>query len=65
MGHVESKIMSLGQILGKPCLHATGHKFSPIIMKLGQNVCVNEISEDLENGSCRVTLSYLGNLGHV
>ena len=23
-------------------------------MKLGQNVCLNEISEEIENGSCRV-----------
>ena len=28
--------------------------FGPIIMKLGQNVCLDEISDDVENGSCRV-----------
>ena len=33
-----------------PCVRSRGHIFSPIIMKLGQNVCLDEF----ENGSCRV-----------
>ena len=28
--------------------------FSPIIMKFNQNVCLDEISEKFENGSCRI-----------
>ena len=32
----------LGQILEKPCVCSRGHLFSPIIMKPGQNVCVDE-----------------------
>ena len=51
MGHVGSKTMSLGQILEKPCVRCRGHIFSPIIMKLGQNACLDKISDDLENGS--------------
>ena len=54
MGHVESKTKSLGQILEKPCVRSRGHIFSPIIMKLGKNVCVDEISGELENRSCEV-----------
>ena len=38
MGHVGSKTRSLGQIFEKPCMPSRGHIFSPIIMKLGQNV---------------------------
>ena len=54
MGHVGSKFRSLGQILVKPCVRSRGHIFSPIIMKLGRNVCLDEISDKVENGSCQV-----------
>ena len=55
MGHVRSKTMSLGgQISEKPYVHSRGHIFSPIIMKHGQNVCLDEISDRFENGSCWV-----------
>ena len=54
MGHVRSKTRSLGQILEKPCVHSGGHIFRPIIMKLGQNVCLDKISNEFENGSCGV-----------
>ena len=35
-----------------PCVCSRGHIFSPILMKLGQNVCLNQISDKSENGSC-------------
>ena len=54
MGHVGSKTRSLDKILEKPCVRVRGHIFNPIIMKHGQNVCLNEISEKYENGSSRV-----------
>ena len=54
MGHVSSKSRSLGHILEKPCVHSRGHISSPIILKFGQNVCLDKISDKLENGSCRV-----------
>ena len=54
MGHVGSKTRSLGQVLDKPCLLPRGQIFSLIVMKLGQNVCLDEISDELENGSCRI-----------
>ena len=38
----------------KPCVRFRGHIFSPIIMKLGRHICLHEISEEFENGSCRV-----------
>ena len=51
MGHVGSKTRSLGQILEKSCVPSGGQIYSPIIMKLGQNVCLDEISNEFENGS--------------
>ena len=44
--------MSVGQILGKTCVGFRGHIFSPIIMKLCQNV--NDISDKFENELCQV-----------
>ena len=37
-----------------PCVRCRGHIFSPILMKLGQNVCLNKISDEFEIGSCGV-----------
>ena len=54
MGHVGSKTRSLGQILDKSCVCSRGHIFSPIIMKLGQYVYFDEISDEFENRSCLV-----------
>ena len=36
------------------CVCSRGHIFSLIIMKRGQNVCLDEISDELETGLCRV-----------
>ena len=49
-----SKTRSLGQILEKPCVRSKGHIFNPIVMKLDQNVCLDEISDELKNGICRI-----------
>ena len=54
LGYVGSKTRSLGLILEKPCVSPRGYIFSPIIIKLGQNVCLDEISDKIENGSCWV-----------
>ena len=54
MGHVGSKTRSLGQTLEKPCVCFKGHIFSTIIMKHDLNVCLDEISDELKNGSCWV-----------
>ena len=54
MGHVKSKARSLGQILEKSCVGSRGQIVSPIIMQLGQNNCLDEISDMFENESCRV-----------
>ena len=54
MGHVGTKNRSRGQMLGKPCARSRGHIFSPIIMKLGQIVFLDKISDEIENGSCWV-----------
>ena len=51
MGHVGSKTRSLGQILEKPCVRSTGHIFRPIIMKLGQNVYLDENLDEFKIGS--------------
>ena len=50
IGYVWSKTRTLGQIIEKPCLRSWGHIFSPIIIKLGQNICLDEILHKFENG---------------
>ena len=51
MGHVGSKTKSQGQILEKPCVRSRGHNFSLIVIKLGQNIYLDKISDKFENGS--------------
>ena len=51
MVHVGSKTKSQVQILEKPRVCSRGHIFSPIIMKLGQNVFIDKILVVFENGS--------------
>ena len=46
MGHVRSKTRSLSQILEKSFVSCRGHIFSPIVMKLGQNVCLDETLDE-------------------
>ena len=46
MGHVGLKTRSLDQVLEKLCVQSRGHIFCPIVMKLGQNVCLAEISHE-------------------
>ena len=43
-----------GQILEKPCVLLRFHIFGPILMKLGQNVCLDVILDESKNESCRV-----------
>ena len=54
MGHVGSKTRSPGQILEKPSVRSRGHIFSQIPMKVGQDVCLDDILDKLKNGSCGV-----------
>ena len=51
MGHMGSKSRSPGQILEKPSERSRGHIFSRILMKVGQDVCLDDISDEFENGS--------------
>ena len=51
MGHVGSKTKSPGQMLEKPCVRSRGHIFFRILMKVGQDVCLDNISDEFENGS--------------
>ena len=37
-----------------PCVRSRGHSFGRILMKVGQDVCLDEISYEFENGSCGV-----------
>ena len=50
MGHVDSKTISVTEILEKRCVHSRGHNFRPLIMKLGQNVYHDKISDSLKMG---------------
>ena len=54
MGHVELKTRPLVHILEELCVCSRSHIFSPIIMKLSQNVCLDKISDVYENGSGQV-----------
>ena len=45
MGHIGSKTRSVGQMIEKPCEHNTGHIMHPIIMKICQNVCLDEVQK--------------------
>ena len=62
MGHACLETRSLGKILEKPCVCSKGHIFSTISMKLGQNVCLKEMSYGSENGSCRFKNRSLGQI---
>ena len=53
-GHVGSKSRSLSQILHKLCVLSGGHNYGLILVKLGQNVSLDEISDDCEIGLCWV-----------
>ena len=50
MGHMGSKTNSLGKFLEKPCVYPRCHIFSLIIMKLGQNVCLDKSWTSLKMG---------------
>jgi len=43
LGHVGSKTRSVGQIIEKPCMHATGHIFQWIFLIIGQNVYLDDV----------------------
>ena len=50
-GHVGSKATSQGQILKEPCVRSRSLIFILMLMKLGQNDCLNKISEVFDSGS--------------
>ena len=54
MGQIRSKTRSVGQILEKVLVRSRGYIFSRIIVKLDQNVCLDEIFDEFENRLCRV-----------
>ena len=61
IGHVGSKPRSLGQILKKKkkkCVHSSGHILVPILIKLCQNVCLDENLDESENGSCWIKVCH-------
>ena len=53
-GQVGSRTRSLSAVLTKPCVHSRWLVFGPILMKLGQNVCRDKISDEFEIGSCGI-----------
>ena len=54
MGHVGTKSRSPGQILEKPFVRSRAHIFGPIFLKLDQDLFLNDILDEIENGSCWV-----------
>ena len=51
MGVVGSKSRSLGHISENSCLHCRGHSFCQIFLKIGQNVCIDDLLNPFES-SC-------------
>ena len=56
MDVVRLKSRSLGQIKVIACLHYSDHIFSPIFLKLAQNLCVNKYMVPFENGCGQVKM---------
>ena len=56
MGQVGSKRRSLVQILEKSCLHSRGNIFCPIFLKIGQNVCIDNIMVKFDHGQSWVQI---------
>ena len=54
MGLVGLKTRSRGQIFENPREPSGGHIFNLVFMKLGHDVCLDDISDGFENGSCSV-----------
>ena len=50
MVEVKLKSRSLGQILVKTCYHSTGHNFDFTIIKLTQNVYLDDTLNPIEYG---------------
>ena len=53
---------NVGHILKKPCVCSGDHIFSLITITLGQNICLDNISDEFENESCRVKSRSLGQI---
>ena len=62
MGQVRSNSTLVGQILEKPYVRSRGHIFSQIIVKLGQNVCLDELMEKFEIGCVESKSRSLGQI---
>ena len=52
--HLESKTRSVGQILEKKCVHSRDLFLVQILIKLAQNVCLDDFYDEYENGSFQV-----------
>ena len=62
MGHVGLKTRTLGQILVKLCIGSGGHTFSLILMKVGQNICLNKVFRSSKIGHVRSKTSSLSQI---
>ena len=62
MGCVGTKTRSLCQILEKPGVPFRGRIFNLILLKNGQNVCLDEISNKLKMGHGRLKTCSLGQI---
>ena len=50
--------LKMGHV-GSPCVCSRGHILSPILMELGQTICLVEISDELE-GKCVMSVKKVG-----
>ena len=54
MGHVWSKTKSPGQMLEKTSVRSLDQIFSPVLLKVGHNIYLDDILNEFENRSCWV-----------
>ena len=48
LGHLGSKTRSQGQMKEKPCGRSRGTNLNSIDLKIGQNVCLDELLDEFE-----------------
>jgi hypothetical protein len=53
MGHLGSKTRSHCSNMDNPCFHVSGHIFYSPVMKLGQNACLGNCSDEFDGSGER------------
>ena len=62
MGYIRSKTRSAGQIMEKPCVHHRGQICRTVLLKDGQNVLLDDVSDRFEKDYVSPTTRLLGQI---